>query len=35
MPWVLNLPGLGIWQDYEYATVTQGGEYVSINLDVL
>ena len=34
MPSVLNMPGLGIWQGCEYATVIQGAEYASISLDM-
>ena len=31
MPPVLNMPGLGIWQDFEYARVTQGACWMCLN----
>ena len=34
MPPVLNMPGLGIWQDWEYTKVTNGAEYAWISLNM-
>ena len=34
MPLVLNVTGLGVWQDCEYMRVTQSSEYAWINLNM-